>query len=70
MAVWMAPIVVALIGGPLMWFLRRFDRRNTQQHSQSLETLQRIEVKVDKVNERMDDHITWHLGRSRKKGAE
>lgn len=55
------PVAVAVIGGPLMWFLRRFDRRNSEQHAQNLQSLNRIEKKVDKIDNRLDDHIHWHL---------
>jgi hypothetical protein len=55
------PIVVAIIGGPLMWFLARFDRRNSQQHGANMKVLERIEGKVDKVDDRINSHITWHL---------
>ena len=55
-------VLVALIGGPLMWFLSRFDKRNTVQHAENKEILERIEDKVDKVDERLDGHIRWHLG--------
>lgn len=67
---WLVPVVVALIGGPLMWFLKKFDSRNSEQHNQNLNVLERIEGKIDKVDERLDNHISWHLNRSpRKKGA-
>lgn len=59
-AVWV-PIAVALIGGPVMWFLTRFDRRNTDQHAQNQSVLTRIEGKIDKVDDRLNDHITWHI---------
>jgi hypothetical protein len=66
-AVWV-PLAVALIGGPVMWFLSRFDRRNTAQHGENQAVLLRIEdkvdrvdAKVDKVDDRLDGHITWHI---------
>lgn len=66
-AVWV-PVAVALIGGPVMWFLSRFDRRNTDQHAENQAVLLRIEDKVDrvdakveKVDDRLDGHITWHI---------
>jgi archaellum component FlaC len=31
------PIIVALITGPIMWVLIRFDRRNTEQHNKAME---------------------------------
>lgn len=58
---WAVPIVVALIGGPLMLGLKRFDLRNTEQHGENLKVLQRIEKKVDHIDDRLDDHIDYHL---------
>jgi hypothetical protein len=70
MSDWMVPVSVALIGGPLMWGLTRFDRRNTVQHVENKEVLDRIEGKVDSVAERLHDHIDWHLeGNHNKKGV-
>lgn len=69
---WLTPVLVAVIGGPLMWFLTRFDRRNTLQHAENKEVLERIEKKVERVDVRLDEHINWHLERepkTRKKGA-
>ena len=51
----------ALVAGPVMWFLSRFDKRNTEQHKGNMGVLNRIEGKVDKLDERVDDHIQWHL---------
>lgn len=59
-----AAIAVALIGGPTMWFLHRFDRRNTTQHGQNLESLDRIENKLDRHDgklDRLDERITDHI---------
>jgi cytochrome c-type biogenesis protein CcmH/NrfF len=68
---WIAPVVVALIGGPLMWLLTRFDKRNTEQHGENLKVLNRIESKVDRVDQRIDEHIEWHFDQSvnERKGA-
>jgi hypothetical protein len=49
-----------LIGGPVMWFLTRFDRRNTEQHGENQRVLNRIEGKVDRLDGRLDGHIDWH----------
>lgn len=54
------PIVVALIGGPLMWALKRLDDDNTRQHSEgqreaerrhleALSAISKVDTKVDKV---------------------
>ena len=61
---WLAPVLVALIGGPIMWFLHRFDRRNTSQHGENLKVLTRIEDKVERLDGRLDQHIEWHFDQS------
>lgn len=63
---WWVPIVVATIGGPLMWFLTKFDKRNTEQHGANMKVLERIEVKVDKLDDRLDGHIDWHSHKDNK----
>lgn len=57
----LVPVAVALIGGPVMWFLHRFDKRNTEQHGANMGVLERIEGKVDRLDERVDDHMEWHV---------
>jgi cytochrome c-type biogenesis protein CcmH/NrfF len=61
---WLVPVLVAIIGGPLMWGLHRFDKRNTEQHGQNLEVLKYIredvkEVRKDvkEVRQELNDHI-------------
>lgn len=51
--VWV-PVVVALIGGPVMWALHRLDKRNTEQHGQNMQVLNRVESKVDRVDGKVD----------------
>jgi len=58
---WWVPIVVAVITGPLVVLMRRFDKRNTEQHGANMRVLERIEVKVDKIDDRLDGHIDWHM---------
>lgn len=70
------PIVVALISGPVMWLLYRFDRRNTEQHGQNMQILHRVEGKVDRMDgkvdrldekvDRLDDRVT-HLEKPSRK---
>lgn len=57
---WWVPILVAVIGGPIMWFLARFDRRNTEQHGENQKVLTRIEGKIERLDERVDSHMEWH----------
>lgn len=54
------PVLVACIGGPVMWFLTRFDRRNTEQHGENQKVLTRIEGKIERLDTRVNDHIEWH----------
>lgn len=60
---WWVPIVVAVIAGPLMWALSRFDKRNTEQHAQNLGVLNEIKQDVREVKTEIRDHIHWHLGK-------
>lgn len=49
-----AAVAVAVIAGPIMWFLQRFDRRNTDQHRENGEILGRIETKLDRHDQKLD----------------
>lgn len=70
------PILVALISGPLMWLLYRFDRRNTEQHGENMKILSRVENKMDRMDgkvdrldgkvERLDERVT-HLEKPARK---
>lgn len=71
------PVLVAVFGagGPLVVLMTRFDRRNTHQHEVNIRAqertlneviaarrdIQRVEQRVDKQTERLDEHITFHL---------
>ena len=46
------PIVVAVIAGPMMWMLHRFEKRNDQQHAENGLMLSSIK---DAVLENRDD---------------
>jgi hypothetical protein len=60
MSGWWVPIVVALIGGPLMWLLHRLEKKNSQQHGESLGILREVREDVKKMGHRLNDHIDWH----------
>jgi hypothetical protein len=47
-------IAVAVIGGPIMWLLTRLDRRNSEQHAENGQVLERIETKLDRHDEKLD----------------
>lgn len=42
-------IVAAVIAGPVMWLLYRLDKRNTQQHGQSMAIIQEVKSDVKDV---------------------
>ena len=67
-------IAVVGAGGPLVWLLERFDKRNTGQHEQNLSVLKEIHNHVENLGERVQevstdvkdirndlyDHISFH----------
>ena len=70
MSVWFVPIAVAVISGPVVVLMSRFDKRNTEQHDRNMQELKRIgdsvdsvSVKVSKIDDRLDRHVEWHLHR-------
>ena len=67
---WLVPILVALIGGPLVVILQKLRQENTSQHAESRDLLKMVSSKVDKVDEKLDGHINWHLNKTRKKKNE
>lgn len=63
MADWV-PVLVAIVGGggPIVALIMRLDRKNDSQHGENARTLSRIEGKVDKLDDRLYDHIQNHDG--------
>ena len=59
------PIVVAIIGGPIVVVLNKLRSENTTQHAESRDLLQQVANKVDKVGSKLDEHIGWHKGKGR-----
>jgi uncharacterized membrane protein YraQ (UPF0718 family) len=63
-----AAVVVAVIGGPVMYWLSSFKKQNTEEHEinkalnlANAETLARIETKVDQAGEHIVKHLEWHF---------
>ncbi len=67
---WVVPIVVALIGGPLVVVVQKLRDENTSQHAEARNLLNKVAYKVDKVDEKLDNHIEWHLTKTRRKKSE
>jgi hypothetical protein len=60
------PIVVAVIGGPIVVLLSKVRSENTSQHAEARTLLRQVATKVDKVGTKLDEHIGWHKGRQGK----
>ena len=63
---WLVPLAVAVIGGPLVVVVQSLRKENTSQHAEDIELLKMVAGKVDKVEDKLDGHISWHLSRTRK----
>jgi hypothetical protein len=61
---WIVPIVVAFIGGPLVVLIQQLRKENSEQHAESRSLLERVANQVEKVDEKLDGHIEWHLKRT------
>jgi len=61
MADWI-PVLVAIVGGggPIAALIMRLERKNDAQHGENGRALSRIEGKVDKLDDRLYDHIQDH----------
>lgn len=62
-----ASIIVALIGaisgllGLAIKEFRTMKQKNSEDHGAVVARLEKVQESVDKVGERLDDHIEWHL---------
>ena len=54
MADWVVPIAVAVIGGPLVVLIQAFRKESSEQHGV-------LAGKIDKIADKLDQHIDWHL---------
>jgi hypothetical protein len=64
---WLVPVVVAVIGGPLVVVVQNLRKENTSQHAEARELLKMVASKVDKVDDKLDGHINWHLKKPKPK---
>jgi uncharacterized membrane-anchored protein YhcB (DUF1043 family) len=65
---WLVPVIVAVIGGPIVVLLQQLRKENTEQHGESRALLERVADRVDKVDEKLDGHIDWHLKKEKHNG--
>jgi len=61
----LVPIVVAVIGGPLVVVIQKLRKENSDQHAEGRALLERVADKVDGVATKLDEHIGWHKGRGK-----
>jgi len=60
--VWVT-IIVAFIVGPLVAVIQGLRKENTEQHNESRVLLEQVVQKVDKVDDKLSNHIDWHLNK-------
>ena len=69
MAAWLVPIIVAVLTGPVVVILQKLRSENTSQHAESRGLLEHLIVKVDKMDDKLDSHISDPSPHSRKEIA-
>lgn len=50
----LTPIIVALIMGPIVALIQKMRKENSSQHGEVAEA-------IDRIEEKLDSHISWHL---------
>jgi hypothetical protein len=63
---WWTPIVAAVITGPVVVVLQKLRRENTGQHNESRHLLEHLVIKVDRIGDKLDNHITEHHDKDRR----
>lgn len=63
MADWVVPVLVAIIGGPLVVLIQQFRKESSEQHGV-------LAGKIDKINDKLDNHIEWHMSKTRRKKSD
>ena len=59
---WLGVVATVLApGGLIAILIERTRRENNRDHARNSELLYKIDGKVDKIDERLDHHIEWHL---------
>lgn len=61
-------IIVAVLApsGLIVTLIERTRKENNRDHDSNKKLLEKIDVKVDGIDERLDHHIEWHLDKETK----
>jgi len=59
---WLGILATVLApGGLLALLIEKTRRENNRDHDRNSKMLKSIDTKVDKIDQRLDHHIEWHL---------
>jgi hypothetical protein len=63
---WLVPIVVAVLTGPVVVVLQKLRSENTSQHAESRGLLEHLVIKIDNIDDKLDEHISDPTPHTRK----
>jgi hypothetical protein len=63
---WLVPIVVAVLTGPVVVILQKLRSENTSQHAESRGLLEHLVIKIDNIDDKLDEHISDPTPHTRK----
>jgi hypothetical protein len=66
MEAWLVPIVVAVLTGPVVVILQKLRSENTSQHAESRGLLEHLVIKIDNIDDKLDEHISDPTPHTRK----
>ncbi len=66
MEAWLVPIIVAVLTGPVVVLLQKLRSENTSQHAESRGLLEHLVIKIDNIDDKLDEHIADPTPHTRK----
>jgi hypothetical protein len=63
---WLVPIIVAVLTGPVVVILQKLRSENTSQHAESRGLLEHLVIKIDNIDDKLDEHIADPSSHNRK----
>jgi hypothetical protein len=55
-------VMSALILGPLVAFMKRFEKKNSEEHAVNTDLLREVLHTTRQTHDKLDEHLSWHLG--------